>query len=249
MSIQFSRGCPFNCDFCNVTALLGHRPRIKSARQIIAELDSLYAHGWRGNVFFVDDNFIGNKHYLKTDLLPALIRWRRTRKGCVFFTEASINLADDPALMALMVEAGFDTVFIGIETPDEKALGRVQQGPEQRDAIWSEDVKRIQRAGFRCRAGSSSDSTAIPSRSSSGRSISSRQSGIVTAMVGMLQAPPGTRLYERMKQESRLVGDDLRRQRGRHDQHHPENGPRAIDRRISDHHGAHLRAQTLLQAR
>ena len=95
MSIQFSRGCPFNCDFCNITAFLGHRVRIKTAAQIIAELDRLYALGWRSDVFFVDDNFIGNKQFLKTELLPAIIAWRKNKTGNVFFTEASMNLADD----------------------------------------------------------------------------------------------------------------------------------------------------------
>ncbi|HSG44632.1 MAG TPA: radical SAM protein, partial [Anaerolineales bacterium] len=110
VSIQFSRGCPFNCDFCNVTSLLGHRPRTKTAAQIIAELDSLYALGWRKSIFFVDDNFIGNKKYIKTELLPALIEWRKDKVGMRFSTEASINLADDPELLSFMVQAGFDAV-------------------------------------------------------------------------------------------------------------------------------------------
>jgi radical SAM superfamily enzyme YgiQ (UPF0313 family) len=122
MGIQFSRGCPFNCEFCNVTALFGHRPRIKTAEQIIAELDGLYSLGWRRHVFFVDDNFVGNKRYLRNQLLPALIEWRKDKKGLSFSTEASVNLADDETLMQMMVEAGFDAVFVGIETPDEQSL-------------------------------------------------------------------------------------------------------------------------------
>lgn len=203
MSIQFSRGCPFNCDFCNVTALLGHRVRMKTSAQIISELDGLYAAGWQGEVFFVDDNFIGNKLVLKTDLLPALIAWREKKDGFIFFTEASINLADDPSLMKLMVEAGFTTVFIGIETPDETCLiecSKIQN--KNRDLIG--DVKRIQRAGLQVQGGF------IVGFDSDQPSIFQRQidfiqkSGIVTAMVGLLQAPPGTRLYDRMKKEGRL---------------------------------------------
>src|SRR5512136_2020584 len=143
ISIQFSRGCPFSCDFCNVTALLGHRPRTKTAAQIIAELDSLYALGWRKSVFFVDDNFIGNKKKLKSEVLPALIQWRKGKLGMPFNTEVSINLADDPELMSLMAEAGFDTVFIGIETPSEESLAECgKTHNKNRDLI--EDVKRIQ---------------------------------------------------------------------------------------------------------
>jgi radical SAM superfamily enzyme YgiQ (UPF0313 family) len=205
MSVQFSRGCPFDCEFCNVTALLGHRPRIKTAKQIIAELDGLYSLGWRGQVFFVDDNFIGNKRYLKTQLLPALIEWRKDKKGMPFNTEASVNLADDEPLMEMMVEAGFDTVFIGIETPDEESLAECNKKQNKnRDLVKS--VKRIQRAGLQVQGGF------IVGFDSDTRSIFQRQidfiqkSGIVTAMVGLLQAPAGTRLYERLKKEGRLLG-------------------------------------------
>ncbi len=205
MNIQFSRGCPFNCDFCNVTALLGHRVRIKSSTQIIAELDSLYNMGWRGQVFFVDDNFIGNKKYLVTQLLPALIEWRKERQGFLFNTEASINLADNEDLMETMVEAGFDTVFIGIETPDAEGLaGCNKKQNKNRNLI--ESVKRIQRTGLQVQGGF------IVGFDSDGPSIFQRQidfiqkSGIVTAMVGLLQAPPGTKLYERLKKEGRLQG-------------------------------------------
>jgi radical SAM superfamily enzyme YgiQ (UPF0313 family) len=108
MSVQFSRGCPFDCEFCNITAMFGHRPRLKTTAQMIAELDGLRQAGWRGAVFFVDDNFIGNKRVLKEELLPALIRWQQGGRGTPLFTEASINLADDAELMRLMVEAGFN---------------------------------------------------------------------------------------------------------------------------------------------
>ena len=205
MNIQFSRGCPFDCDFCNVTALFGHRPRIKSSEQVIVELDALYGLGWRGQVFFVDDNFIGNKRYLKTQLLPALVEWRKDKKGVRFNTEASVNLADDRQLMEMMVQAGFDTVFIGIETPDEESLAECNKKQNKnRDLI--ESVKHIQRAGLQVQGGF------IVGFDSDTQSIFQRQidfiqkSGIVTAMVGLLQAPVGTRLYERLKQEDRLLG-------------------------------------------
>jgi radical SAM superfamily enzyme YgiQ (UPF0313 family) len=205
MSIQFSRGCPFNCDFCNVTALFGHRPRIKTADQIIAELDNLYLRGWRGQFFFVDDNFIGNKKYLMNQLLPALIDWQKDKKGFLFNTEASINLADNEDLMHTMVEAGFDTVFIGIETPDEESLAECNK-KQNKNRNLLESVKSIQRTGLQVQGGF------IVGFDSDGPSIFQRQidfiqnSGIVTAMVGLLQAPPGTKLYERLKKEGRLSG-------------------------------------------
>jgi radical SAM superfamily enzyme YgiQ (UPF0313 family) len=204
VSIQFSRGCPFNCDFCNVTTLLGHRPRTKTAAQIIAELDSLYALGWRQGVFFVDDNFIGNKKQIKSEVLPALIEWRKHKKGMPFSTEASINLADDPELMRLMVQAGFDTVFVGIESPNENSLTECSKTQNKgRDLLAS--VQQLQRAGLQVQGGF------IVGFDSDSSSIFQQQidfiqnSGIVTAMVGLLQAPLGTRLYERLQKEGRLV--------------------------------------------
>ena len=205
MSIQFSRGCPFDCEFCNVTALFGHKPRIKSADQIIAELDALHRRGWKGQIFFVDDNFIGNKGYLKKQLLPALIEWRKGKRGIHFNTEASVNLADDEELMEMMVKAGFDTVFIGIETPDEGSLAECNK-KQNRNRDLVDTVKRIQRAGLQVQGGF------IVGFDNDTQSIFQRQidfiqkSGIVTAMVGLLQAPAGTRLYERLKQEGRLLG-------------------------------------------
>ena len=206
VSIQFSRGCPFNCDFCNVTALLGHRPRTKTAAQVIAELDGLYALGWRKSIFFVDDNFIGNKKHIKTEVLPALIEWRKGKTGMPFSTEVSINLADDPELLKLMVEAGFDAVFIGIETPNEDSLTECSKTQNKgRDLV--ESVKQLQRAGLQVQGGF------IVGFDNDSPSIFQQQidfiqkSGIVTAMVGLLQAPFGTRLYDRLLKEGRLVSE------------------------------------------
>jgi radical SAM superfamily enzyme YgiQ (UPF0313 family) len=206
MSVQFGRGCPFNCDFCNVTALFGHRPRVKSGTQVITELDALRRQGWRGPIFFVDDNLIGNKKALRDDLLPALIKWRQTHRHFPLQTEASINLADDPKLMRQMVDAGFDTVFVGIETPDDESLRECDKKQNQRRDLVA-DVKTLQRAGLQVQAGF------IVGFDHDTPSIFQRQidfiqhSGIVTAMVGLLQAPIGTRLYERMRVEGRLVGN------------------------------------------
>jgi radical SAM superfamily enzyme YgiQ (UPF0313 family) len=205
MAIQFSRGCPYDCDFCNVTVLLGHRPRLKTTEQILTELDGLYKLGWRDSVFFVDDNLIGNKRVLKESLLPALIRWRKGKVGMTFHTEASINLADDEELMHLMSEAGFDMVFIGIETPSEESLAECgKKHNKNRDLI--EDIKRIQRHGMQVQGGF------IIGFDSDTPSIFQRQidfiqkSGIVTAMVGLLQAPMGTKLYQRLAEQGRLLG-------------------------------------------
>ncbi len=204
ISIQFSRGCPFSCDFCNVTALLGHRPRTKTAPQIIAELDSLYALGWRKSIFFVDDNFIGNKKQIKSEVLPALIEWRKGKTGVPFSTEASINLADDPELVKLMTQAGFDTVFVGIETPNEDSLAECSKNQNKgRDLV--ESVKRLQRAGLQVQGGFIVGFDNDPPSIFQQQVDFIQKSGIVTAMVGLLQAPPGTRLHARMQQEGRLV--------------------------------------------
>ena len=205
MAIQYSRGCPFDCEFCNITALLGHQPHVKSAEQIIRELEGLYRLGWRGSVFFVDDNLIGNKKHLKKELLPALIEWRKDKVGLSFNTEVSINLADDDELMELMYKAGFDTVFIGVETPDEDSLAECNKKQNQhRDLVA--DVQRIQRNGMQVQGGFiigfDSDTTSIFQR----QIEFIQKSGIVTAMVGLLQAPIGTRLYERLTREGRLLG-------------------------------------------
>jgi len=206
MSIQFSRGCPFNCDFCNVTAMLGHKPRTKSAKQLIQELDDLYQIGWREPVFIVDDNFIGNKKILKQEVLPALIEWRKGKVGVPFNTEVSINLSDDYELMDLMVRAGFNEVFVGIETPNEDSLAECSKTQNRnRDLVQS--VKKIQRAGMQVQGGF------IVGFDADNETIFEKQanfimkSGITTAMIGLLQAPAGTKLYDRMKKEGRLLGE------------------------------------------
>jgi len=205
-NIQYSRGCPNDCDFCSVTQLFGHRPRVKSAEQIVAELDSLYDIGWRGTVGFVDDNLIGNRKRLIEDLLPALIAWRRGKWGLTFSTQVTINLADDEELMDLMVRAGFDTVFIGIESIDEANLVACNKKQNEKRDLLS-DVRRIQQAGFQVQGGFivgfDGDTKTVFER----MAAFIQQSGIATAMVGMLQAPAGTCLYERMKNEGRIRQD------------------------------------------
>jgi len=203
MSIQYSRGCPYDCEFCNVTTLFGHTWRTKTAGQIIGELDSLYAGGWRQGVFFVDDNLIGNRRTLKQDLLPALIEWQRG-KNLPLQTQVSIDLADDEPLTRMMVEAGFRRVFVGIETPDEESLAECNKRQNRgRDLV--DDVKRLQRAGLEVQGGFivgfDHDSSSIFQR----QIEFIQESGIVTAMVGLLQAPPGTRLNHRLRKENRLL--------------------------------------------
>ena len=204
MAMQYSRGCPFNCDFCNITALLGRRMRVKTSAQIITELDMLYKSGWRSGIFFVDDNFIGNKQVLKKDLLPALIEWRKDKSGIYFHTEASINLADDSELMELMVKAGFNQVFIGIETPDESNLKECSKRQNlNRDMVA--DVRKIQRAGMQVQGGFIVGFDHDTPATFQHLIDFIQKSGIATAMVGILQAPIGTMLYERMRKAGRLT--------------------------------------------
>lgn len=213
MNLQYSRGCPHNCEFCSVTMLNGRRPRTKDREQLLAELDSLYKTGWQGNVFIVDDNFIGNRKKLKQETLPALIEWsQKYDYPFTFTTEASINMADDEELMDMMIKAGFYHTFIGIETPNLESLeecGKYQN--MNRDII--ESVKKMQRKGFMVSGGF------IVGFDHDSQNIFQEQidliqkSGIVIAMVGMLNAPKGTQLYERLERENRLVdrmsGDNL----------------------------------------
>ena len=207
MSIQYCRGCPFNCDFCNIRILNGRRPRAKAYSQILSELDCLYNMGWRGIVFFVDDNFIGKPHRLKTDLLPHLIRWMRERNyPFSFLTEASINLADDEELMKLMVKAGFDSVFVGIESPEEMSLSECNKTQNLKRDLLSY-VRKMQMKGLQVLGGFIVGFDNDPPTIFKRQVEFIQKSGIVTAMVGLLNAPKKTRLYNRLKRQGRIVGD------------------------------------------
>jgi len=205
MDLQYSRGCPFDCEFCDITSLFGRKVRTKSTSQVLRELQNIYAMGWRGTVFFVDDNFIGAKARLKQDVLPAIIEFMRARDYPFgLSTQLSINLADDQELMQLMRDAGFASVFVGIETPNQESLaecGKVQN--EGRDLLDS--VARIQRAGLEVKAGFIIGFDSDPKTVFEQISGFIGASGIVTAMVGLLNAPRGTRLYRRLGREGRLL--------------------------------------------
>ena len=207
MNLQYSRGCPYDCEFCDITVLYGRKPRTKTKEQIIAELDALYFTGWRGSVFFVDDNFIGNKGKLKKEILPAIADWMEKRKNPFFLnTEASINLADDERLMHLMVKAGFEAVFIGIESPNEESLlecNKIQNS--NRDLLSS--VKKIQQAGLEVQGGFIVGFDNDPPSIFEKLTNFIQESGIVTAMVGLLNAPRGTKLHKRLENEGRILND------------------------------------------
>ncbi|AHB13884.1 B12-binding domain-containing radical SAM protein [Dehalococcoides mccartyi] len=207
MSLQYSRGCPFNCEFCDIVVLNGRIPRSKGRTQVLAELNALYKSGWRSGVFFVDDNFIGNKNKLKADILPAVVAWQK-RKGYPFSfnTEVSINLADDDELLHLMGEAGFDTVFVGVETPNPESLAECSKHQNaNRDMLVS--IEKIQKAGMQVQGGFILGFDSDPVSIFRAQINFIQQSGIVTAMVGLLNAPRGTRLWNRLKKEKRLLED------------------------------------------
>ncbi|OGO32580.1 MAG: B12-binding domain-containing radical SAM protein [Chloroflexi bacterium RBG_16_56_11] len=207
MSLQYSRGCPFDCEFCDITLLNGHEPRTKSRQQMVDELEALYRRGWRGSLFIVDDNFIGNRRKLKTETLPAMIQWSRQKKyPFVFFTEASINLADDEELMDLMAEAGFNRVFVGIETPNEESLVECNK-QQNRNRDLAAAVKLIQNHGFEVQGGFILGFDSDPASIFNKQIHFIQKTGIVTAMVGLLNAPNGTKLYKRLKKENRLIRD------------------------------------------
>ena len=202
-SVQFSRGCPFTCDFCDIIVLFGRKPRTKSAEQVCAELDAIKATGFRGSVFFVDDNFIGNKKAVRA-VLPEIRRWQE-RNGWpfLFYTEASLNLSEDPGLMTGMREAAFEAVFIGIESPSAEALEGCGKTQNLKGDIVSR-VHRVLEHGLDVWGGF------IVGFDNDGSDIFDRQIEVIEkaaipfAMVGVLQALPNTPLESRLREGGRL---------------------------------------------
>jgi len=208
MPVQFSRGCPFDCEFCDIVVMNGRVPRTKAPQQVVAELEALSRAGWRDMVFIVDDNFIGNKKRVR-ELLHALIEWReRAGPAMGFLTEASVNLADEHELLDLMVRVGFKKVFLGLETPVAESLAESRKVQNvKRDLV--EAVRVIQGAGLEVMGGF------IVGFDNDPLDVFRRQfefiqnSGVVTAMVGLLTALPQTRLYARLAREGRILAESV----------------------------------------
>jgi radical SAM superfamily enzyme YgiQ (UPF0313 family) len=206
MSVQYSRGCPFNCEFCDIIEIYGRVPRTKSNHQMLAEMDALRDLGWRGTVFIVDDNFIGNKKNVR-QLMPELAEWQE-RHGFPFslLTEASVNLADDDDLLNVMQRAGFRRVFLGIETPVEESLKEAQKSQNRGNLLDS--VKKIQSYGMEVMGGFIVGFDNDPDDIFERQINFIRESAIPLAMVGLLNALPDTQLWRRLEREGRLLGTD-----------------------------------------
>ncbi len=207
MAIQYSRGCPFKCEFCDIWTVYGNHPRLKNSSSVLSELNELYRLGWRGSGFVVDDNFIGNKRRLKAELLPEITKWQYGHNfPFCFYTEASINIANDPELLVAMRSANFDEIFIGIESPAESSLEEVKKTQNLKLDMVSA-VKTIQKHGIEVMGGF------IVGFDSDDSDIFKRQfdfiqkAAIPKAMLGLLTAVPGTKLYKRLKNENRLRGE------------------------------------------
>lgn len=204
MAVQYSRGCPFDCEFCDIILINGRIPRTKLPEQMIKEFDILYEKKWRGSLFIVDDNFIGNKKNVK-EMLKLIINWQKERRYPFnLFTETSINLVDDPELMNLMIEANFNKVFIGIETPEEQSLKEVNKIQNIKRNL-AEDIKKLQNRGFEVMGGFivgfDNDNLSIFDKMKG----FIQKSGIVTAMVGILNVLPNTKLFHKLKKENRVL--------------------------------------------
>ncbi len=208
MAVQYSRGCPFTCEFCDIIEIYGRRPRTKTPEQICAELTQIHERGWRGRVFLVDDNFIGNKKNVKK-LLPELVRWNRDRKyPFSFLTEASLNLAEDSELLRLMHEANFNSVFMGIETPVAESLKETTKFQNLRKDLL-ESVRLVQSYGMEVMAGFIVGFDHDPPDVFERQIQFIRDAAIPVSMVGLLSALPNTQLWRRLKAEGRLLRESL----------------------------------------
>jgi radical SAM superfamily enzyme YgiQ (UPF0313 family) len=205
LSLQYSRGCPYDCEFCSITMLNGRKPRTKGIEQFLSELDRIYELGYRGAISLVDDNFIGSKNKLKKEILPKVIKWQKQRKYPFnFITEATINLADDDELIMLMMDAAIHSIFIGIETPNNDSLdecGKTQN--VKRDMVAA--VKKLQQSGMIVSGGFIVGFDSDPPDIFEQQKQFIRESGIVSAMVGLLNAPDGTKLFNRLKKDDRII--------------------------------------------
>ena len=245
-SLQFSRGCPFQCEFCDIIVTFGRRPRLKTGTQVIAELEAIRRTGQR-IVFIVDDNLIGNKKAIKAVLREVIAWQQRNGYPLSFFTEASIDLADDPELMGMMTEADFIAVFVGIESPDEESLREAKKFQNVRaGGTLLEKVHRIQEAGLEVWCGMiigfDSDDAGIFDR----QVEFIQQARIPFAMTGLLHAIPKTPLYQRVR---RRRPPRLRRPpRVRHQHPVPEDEPRGTPRRIPPGPDRAVRSRELLRA-
>ena len=205
LSLQYSRGCPYDCDFCSITMLNGRKPRTKTSKQFISELETVYNLGYRGAISVVDDNFIGNKRKLKDEILPQLIEWSKQKKyPFSFITEVSINLAEDEKLMDMMIESGFNSIFVGIETPSSESLIECGKSHNLKQDLVS-SVKILQQRGFIVSGGFIVGFDSDTSKVFQDQIDFIQKSGIVSAMVGLLNAPSGTKLFKRLQSENRLL--------------------------------------------
>ena len=212
MCLQFSRGCPFDCEFCDITKLYGRVSRTKSPEQMIAEFDHLFNLGWRGPLFLVDDNFIGNKREV-SKLLPVVAEWQQERgHPYALTTEASVNLVRMNELMDTMVSAGFDSVFIGIETPNPKALKKMKkpQNINMRDENYLfKSVRKIQQKGMQVRGGFILGLDEDDDNAFDAQIEFIQEAGIPLALVGLLTALKGTNLWARLERENRLLDTSI----------------------------------------
>ena len=208
MAVQYSRGCPFTCEFCDIIEIYGRRPRTKTPEQVLAEFDQIHSLGWRGPVFLVDDNFIGNKKSVKI-LLPRLVEWMRNHHNPFsLFTEASLNLAEDKDLLGLMQQANFGRVFLGIETPVAESLKETTKFQNLRGNLL-DSVKRIQSYGLEVMAGFIVGFDNDPPDVFDRQIQFIREAAIPLSMVGLLSALPNTQLWRRLKAEGRLIKESL----------------------------------------